>query len=294
MIHVLSLSGGKDSAACALFLRERGIEHVRVFMDTGWEHPSLYAHLDYLEDRLGPIIRLRSNVDVPAECEHRVRNFEERLGVEYSPMVRWCVRKAMFPSRMMRWCTQELKVKPFLRWVNEQDDDIVNVVGIRAEESAARGDLPEMDSMPGADHVQVWRPLIKWTERDVIEIHTRHGLRPCPLYLRGAGRVGCWPCVMGSKAELRMLADDDVRVSIMRDLEAYVGELVEQRRPDSLKSPGWYQARTPEPDGSYPCWPIDRVLEWSKTTRGGRQFELFGASSRESGCARWGLCEVKA
>lgn len=292
-LHVLSLSGGKDSAACALFLRERGIEHVRVFMDTGWEHPDLYAHLDYLEEKLGPIIRLRSTVDIPAEYEDSVRNFEARLGVEYSPMVRWCVRKAMFPSRMVRWCTQELKVKPFLAWANAQNDDIVNIVGIRAEESTARADLPEMDSMPGADHIQVWRPLIKWTEHDVINIHTRHGVRPCPLYLRGAGRVGCWPCVMASKAELRMLAEDDARVGVMRDLERFVSELVAQRRPDSRHSPGWYQARMPEADGTYPCWPIDRVLEWSRTTHGGRQFELFGSTSRDAGCTRWGLCEMK-
>ena len=58
-MHVLSISGGKDSVAAALYLRETGIEHVRVFMDTGWEHPDLYAHLDYLEGELGPIIRLQ-------------------------------------------------------------------------------------------------------------------------------------------------------------------------------------------------------------------------------------------
>jgi len=37
-ITVLSLSGGKDSTAAALWLREQGIPHVRLFMDTGWEH----------------------------------------------------------------------------------------------------------------------------------------------------------------------------------------------------------------------------------------------------------------
>lgn len=291
-MHVLSLSGGKDSTAASLFLREQGIEHVRVFMDTGWEHRDLYAHLDYLERELGPIIRIRSEIAIEPGCEERVREFERRLGVESSPMVRWCVKKAMFPGRMMRWCTQELKVKPFLRWVNEVDADIINVVGIRADESAARSGLPEHDVMPGADHVQVWRPLIRWTEQDVIDIHNRNGVRPCALYLRGAGRVGCWPCVMASKDELKMLSDDDERVSIMRDLEAYIGELVAVRRPDARQNPGWYQARVPEADGSYPCWPIDRVLDWSRTMRGGRQYELFASTSREAGCTRWGLCDT--
>lgn len=293
MIHVLSMSGGKDSAAAALYLRERGIDHVRVFMDTGWEHADLYAHLDYLERELGPIIRLRSDIDIPEGCEDVVRDLEARLGVDASPMVRWCVKKAMFPSRMIRWCTQELKVKPFLAWANAQEDDIVNIVGIRAEESQARAALPEHDILPGAAHVQVWRPIIRWTESDVIDAHRRHALRPCPLYLKGASRVGCWPCVMASKAELRMLADDDARVGVMRDLEQYVSQLVAERRPDSLQSPRWYQARVPDAGGAYPCWPIDRVLQWSRTTHGGRQFELFGASSRDAGCTRWGLCEVQ-
>lgn len=34
---VASVSGGKDSGAMSLYLTELGIEHDRVFMDTGWE-----------------------------------------------------------------------------------------------------------------------------------------------------------------------------------------------------------------------------------------------------------------
>ena len=40
-------------------------------------------------------------------------------------------------------------------------------------------------------------------------------------------------------------------------------------------------------------WPIDRVVEWSRTTRGGKkedkQIELFAGMN--DGCMRWGLCE---
>ncbi len=43
-------------------------------------------------------------------------------------------------------------------------------------------------------------------------------------------------------------------------------------------------------DGS--CWPIDRVVEWSKTSRGGRQVELFALPESEAGCMRWGFCET--
>jgi 3'-phosphoadenosine 5'-phosphosulfate sulfotransferase (PAPS reductase)/FAD synthetase len=292
VLYVLSLSGGKDSTAAALWMRERELPHVRIFMDTGWEHQSLYEHLDYLEEQLGPIVRIRSNIDIPDQYSAEVSELEARIG-RASPMIRWCVKKAMFPSRVRRWCTQELKVRPFLKWADEQETDIINVVGIRAEESAARRELPEREPMPGAEHIEVWRPLIRWTEQDVIDIHQRHGVLPCRLYLEGANRVGCWPCIMARKSELRMLADDDHRVGIMRDLEILVSRVVQEKKgahPNGSRA--FYQSRAPNEAGEYPCVPIEKVLEWARTGKGGRQFELFASSGRDAGCTRWGLCDT--
>ena len=47
---VANVSGGKDSTALSLHLAELGIEHRRVFADTGWEHPDTYAYLDEVGD----------------------------------------------------------------------------------------------------------------------------------------------------------------------------------------------------------------------------------------------------
>ena len=53
---VASVSGGKDSAAMSLYLHELGIDHDRVFLDTGWEHPDTYEYLrGELTAKLGPI-----------------------------------------------------------------------------------------------------------------------------------------------------------------------------------------------------------------------------------------------
>lgn len=295
-IVALSLSGGKDSAAAALFLREQGIEHTRVWMDTGWEHPDLYAHVDYLEAELGPIVRLSPRMPVlPPEVLSRVEDIEALVGRSPSGFVRWAVYKGMFPGRMRRFCTQELKVRPFLRWVDEQNDDVLNVVGIRAAESAARANLPEREPMLGAEHVEVWRPLIRWTEADVIAIHQRHGLRPCPLYLRGAHRVGCWPCIMANKGELALLAKDDRRVQAIRLLEALVGDMAALRPTRGHGRPGLFQSSAPvqTPDGpKWPCLPIDDVLTWARTERGGRQMRL-GEWGHEDGCVRWGMCDTE-
>ena len=293
-ITVLSLSGGKDSVAAALWLRERGIPHVRVFMDTGWEHPELYAHLDYLEGLLGPIIRLTPSIpEIPDGLLREVEAVETLVGRSPSAFVRWAVRKGMFPSRMRRYCTQELKVRPFLRWVEQQDDEVLNVVGIRAEESPARAALPEREAMPGAEHIEVWRPLLRWTEAEVISIHQQHGVTPCPLYLRGSTRVGCWPCIQANKGELAALAKDDRRVQAITALEALVSRAAAMRGAAAVHM---FQAPMPvktESGPTYPCTPIAKVLEWAQTARGGRQMRL-GDWGEESGCVRWGMCESES
>ena len=61
--HILGLSGGKDSAALALYMAEKypelDIEYF--FTDTGSELPEVYEYLDKLETQLRkPIARLRA------------------------------------------------------------------------------------------------------------------------------------------------------------------------------------------------------------------------------------------
>lgn len=81
---VLSVSGGKDSAAASLYLRELGIEHDRVFADTGWEHQKTYEYLrGPLTAALGPITEVRA----------------EKL---FTELVR---EKRIFPDRVKRFCT---------------------------------------------------------------------------------------------------------------------------------------------------------------------------------------------
>lgn len=282
---VVSLSGGKDSVATALHLRELGIEYEMVFMDTGWEHPSLYEHLDYLEGVLGPITRIRGKIpELPDDLMPEVEAIEAIVGSSPSGFVRWTVKKGMFPSRMRRFCTQELKVKPFLRWVEALDEEIINVVGIRAEESSKRAALPERELMPGQEHIEVWRPLINWTEAQVIEIHQRHGVEPCPLYLRGSTRVGCWPCINANKAELLEISKDPSRVMAIQLLEDLITRM--RGKPRSM-----FQARYLADGGKWDPWPIAKILEWSQTKRGGRQMMLVADWGREAGCVRWGMCE---
>ncbi len=262
---VASVSGGKDSAAMCLHLRELGIEHERVFADTGWESPVTYDYLrGELTRVLGPIREVSSGLTLP----ELVRS------------------KAMFPSRMRRFCTVELKVKPLAAYVRSLEIEAVNGVGIRSAESEARAKMPEWEWNETFD-CDVWRPILSWSEDDVVAIHKRHGLAPNPLYLRGSSRVGCWPCIFAQKEEIRRLAEvDPSRVDEIRTLESELTEAARARRgPQEMRS--FFQAKA-DRTGQ---WPIDKVVEWSRTSRGGRQLEMF--HDPHDGCVRWGLCEAE-
>jgi 3'-phosphoadenosine 5'-phosphosulfate sulfotransferase (PAPS reductase)/FAD synthetase len=279
---VASISGGKDSAAMSLYLTELGIEHDRVFMDTGWEHEATYEYLrGTLTQKIGPIKEIVS------------KKYPES-------MVQLVIKKGMFASRMQRFCTQELKVFPMRDYIcaaQDTGDEVLNTVGIRRAESEARSKMPEWEWNETMD-CEVWRPLIFWSEQDVIDIHKRHDLAPNPLYLKGAERVGCWPCVFARKSEIRFMAENyPKRIDFIRDLEAKVAERPSQRYADKGETfeslgfvrPAFFQEKT---GGSGRPWPIDEAVKWSKTSHGGAQYEMFAANESDAGCMRWGLCET--
>jgi hypothetical protein len=171
------------------------------------------------------------------------------------------------------------------------DGEVVNAIGIRAAESAARAKLSAWEYQPGFD-CDVWRPLLNWTEQDVIDIHQRHGLEPNPLYLRGAERVGCWPCIFSRKREIALVADlTPERIEEIAQLEAELGDGAEERMVDDGKSrnrPTFFHPKGHEPERN-DFVPIERVVEWARTGRGGKQMLMFDVEP--AGCVRWGLCE---
>jgi len=114
--HVLGLSGGKDSAALAIYLKDHYpaiSERVEYFFsDTGAELKEAYEFLDRLETWLGKeIVRLSTG-----------REFDHWLKVH----------NGMLPSARQRWCTRTMKIQPFERFVG--DDPVITYVGIRADE----------------------------------------------------------------------------------------------------------------------------------------------------------------
>lgn len=122
--HVLGISGGKDSAALAVYMRQHHpeLEIDYFFTDTGKELPEVYEYLGRLEGFLGkPILRLNPD-----------RDFDFWLK-QYNDFL---------PSPQTRWCTRQLKLRPFEQWLRPILEDgftIHSYVAIRADEEYREG-----------------------------------------------------------------------------------------------------------------------------------------------------------
>lgn len=263
MIWVVGLSGGKDSVATWLYARRLGLNPIiALFNDTLWEASWTYEYLEMLERTIGPIRRTRSE------------GFEARAR-----------RTGTFPSRVRKWCSPELKVMPCAaeldRIREETGDEVTVLTGFRREESASRAVAAEREWMDEYD-CEVWRPILDWKLADVIAEHHRHGVPLNPLYLKGAERVGCWPCIHARKSEIRLISEiDPERIDRVEAMERDIGQTmftIEESRAGKPKD----APRKVIPTG------IRDVVAWSRTSRGGVQLAVIPEAS---GCARWGICE---
>jgi 3'-phosphoadenosine 5'-phosphosulfate sulfotransferase (PAPS reductase)/FAD synthetase len=253
-----SLSGGKDSAAMCLYLRELGVDFEPVFCDTGWEHPLTYEYLrGPLTQHLGQITWLRSEHD----------------------MVGWIRKFGMFPTLFRHWCTHRMKVRPFQRYAKSIGSDVVQAVGIRADESSSRAKLPAWQRE--RRYLETWRPILRWPLSEVWAIHDRHGLPRNPLYGLGLRRVGCWPCTLTSQSGLVRLAElDPGRVAVIRDLEAEISARVGTPRT-------WCS----DSSGKRPL-PIDEAIKRARantTAESDADHECAGGG----GCGGCGGCPTK-
>lgn len=174
--HVLGLSGGKDSAALAIFIKQRYPKiHDKVeyfFTDTGAELPEVHEFLDKLEAYLGKEI-LRLNSD---------KSFEEWLEQH----------NHYLPSPRQRWCTREMKIKPFEQFVGE--DPVISYIGIRADEDR-EGYISQKETIKAAfpfiDDGIVREDVFQLLE-DTVGI---------PEYYKWRSRSGCYFCFFQRQSE---------------------------------------------------------------------------------------------
>ncbi len=179
--HVLGLSGGRDSAALAIFMRENHpeLDISYFFTDTGKELPEVYEFLVKLEGFLGkPILRLNPDRDFDFWLK-RYNNF--------------------LPSAQTRWCTRQLKLRPFEQWVKPMLDDgktVYSYVAIRADEEFREG-------YSSKHHNLIVRLPLKDAGIDkagVLDILDGTGIG-LPAYYEWRTRSGCTFCFFQQKIE---------------------------------------------------------------------------------------------
>jgi hypothetical protein len=185
--HVLGLSGGRDSAALAVYMRQfhPEIEMEYFFTDTGKELPEVYEFLDKLEGILGkPIVRLNPD-----------RDFDF-----------WLKRyKSFLPSVRTRWCTRMLKIRPFEAWVRPMLDagtKVVSYVAIRADENFRDGYTSTFDNLS----VKLPFKEAGIAKAEVMEILDGSGLG-LPKYYEWRSRSGCTFCFFQQKIEWVRLSE---------------------------------------------------------------------------------------
>jgi len=176
--NILLLSGGKDSTALAIYMRdnhpELDVEYL--FCDTQKELPETYEYLSKIEAYLEkPITRLASGLGD--------RGFDHWLDM-YG---------GFLPSPSVRWCTRKLKIEPFEQYVG---DDPVNLyVAIRSDENR-EGYISTKPNIT---------PLFPFkedgiTKADVFRILEDSGIG-VPEYYEWRTRSGCYFCFFQRKSE---------------------------------------------------------------------------------------------
>lgn len=192
-LHVVSLSGGKDSTAMLLKMIEHHIHFdMVVFNDTGIEFPEMYNHIKLIEERTGiNIIRIKPKKSFEyylfaRKVKHKDGSFSNGYG---------------WPNVFCRWCTARLKIEPYRYYMSNlhKKYDIIQYIGFAYDEIYRTK----------RKNNNKWNfkfPLIEMQlkEKDCLEYCYQKGYTWGGLY-DNFERVSCWCCPLQSLSDLRAL-----------------------------------------------------------------------------------------
>lgn len=157
MIHVVALSGGKDSSAMALRLAELNptVDYTYICTPTGDELPEMFDHWKNLGVLLGKPIK-------PV----MYRTGLNGLIAEQDALPNW----------RQRWCTRILKIEPYRDYLLNHTP-AVSYVGLRADEPDREGgDYADVPNVEMRFPMREWG----WKIRDVLEYLEKRGVKVPP------------------------------------------------------------------------------------------------------------------
>lgn len=224
---IVSTSGGKDSAACVLYLLDLGIPKSNIVL---WHQsvdggPGDMQFADW--PITGPYVRAFGKaLEIHTEFQWRMHGFYGEMLRENSrtnPVQfqhqsnvitlpthngKYSTRRK-FPAKSVdlrtRWCTAYLKVDVMRRVLNNhpdyQEGNFLVITGERREESANRARYLNVELHPCSKkgrNVTWWRSVIEWSEQEIWSIIEKHRVLPHPAYWLGFSRTSCCGCIFST------------------------------------------------------------------------------------------------
>lgn len=278
MKHIVGLSGGIDSQATARWVRNRYPKEDIILLNSnagGNEHPITDEHVLEYSETVHPVVTVTAIVDDIDRPGPRDKASELGLSLG-SPLTfdLLATLKGFFPSQKFQFCTEFLKLAPQRRWMRENvDSEYIRYSGVRRDESKRRGEQP-IEEWDEYFDCPLRCPIADWTKQMCFDYVRQYSEPINPLYALGFERVGCSPCVNSTKEDIRLWSE---------------------RFPEMItKVESWETStklrffRSPFPGMKEGL--IREVVEWSKTDRGGRQFNILRGFDTPSCVSKFGLC----
>lgn len=243
-------SYGNDSVALIQWLYENvDISDAAVlYSDTGWASPKWKARVEHCE----------------AWAESLGFGTDRTSSIGMEALVKW---KKSWPRQGIQFCTEHLKILPAQEWASQYDPDkaMIGVVGVRREESTDRKSFPEwrFDETEGR---WVWAPLVDYTEAGRNALLRRAGFE-----VLDHKSQECYPCVNSNRKNIRKLAEDESRISLIERIEGEMGYTA-AGKPRTMFRPYRYMGATG----------IREIVRWGLSERG--KFESLDDETGGGNC----------
>ena len=199
-LFVVNHSGGKDSQAMTIFLADLIPADQLLIVHAPLERVEWPGTVEHIETTIPADVPLiMANI---ASGKTLLERIEER---------------GQFPDPARRWCTSDFKRGPIEREVRrylkanpQYNGQIVNCMGMRADESHSRAKLSGYGYNAGNSKAgrawYDWLPIHQWTADQVFSSIADAGQNPHPVYAEGMSRLSCSFCIMASQADLQTAA----------------------------------------------------------------------------------------
>lgn len=255
MDNVIFASYGNDSVALIQWAKENNLSNVAVvYSDTGWAADNWSERVDEME----------------AWVKHLGFSPYRTSSIGLEELVK---QRKGWPRNGMQFCTVELKIKPALKWLDENDPDkkATVLVGVRREESYSRRNFPEtLEDSPNHGGRKLWAPLVDTTTIERNELLDRAKVTPLPHR-----SMECFPCINSNRSDLRLLAKDEKRITDVARVEKELG-YTSKGKPRVIFRPAKFMGATG----------IREVIKWAESERGG-----YKKDEKEFDC-EGGFCET--